>query len=401
VPAIVIGVQWLLSHYIHRKLRERELFIRFFIDFEQVEYKQIYRDHHHEASEAYKSIKSVRKIIAVFLVMTFIMGVIVLWGFKLKLSSLEIVVIFLYLTISMLMLMALNGFLDVQDILMEGTIISRQAGRKRIAITGVLLLVVSLAALPLTGRESPLPASYLVDAYNWLMEMTKREEKGPTRRAPRVRAPTRRGEQRQMRETLQALEGTEGGIDLKPIMRILGWIALSVLGVLFIAFLVAPLFRRYEGAFHPLKNLQRTLSSLAAGMKRIADSVREMLEGLKATREVDKWKKFQKKAKAPAKSRKKPEQARAKASFRERLVMGKFLRAFFKFTKWGEKKGIKFTTSLGPAEYAYLVKEKVPSTADLCDQVAHIFEEVMYSNHTVDDSRKAEYYTTIKTVTRS
>lgn len=77
------------------------------------------------------------------------------------------------------------------------------------------------------------------------------------------------------------------------------------------------------------------------------------------------------------------------------------LRAFFRFTKWGEKQGISFSFSTGPWEYAQKVADATPDLSDDCNDIAYMFEEAVYSNHSIKESRRSAFITKVRTVTKN
>ena len=86
---------------------------------------------------------------------------------------------------------------------------------------------------------------------------------------------------------------------------------------------------------------------------------------------------------------------------RERRVQGRILRAFFKFTRWGEKHGVAFRMSVGPWEYAQKIAAEAPELGEDCVDIAFMFEEMLYSNHTIKDDLRSALLGKIREVTKT
>ena len=69
LPAVFLGIQWFLSYFIHQKLREREIFLKYFAEKDGKRAREIYQAYMHEGSESLAAIKSIKKLIIALIVL--------------------------------------------------------------------------------------------------------------------------------------------------------------------------------------------------------------------------------------------------------------------------------------------------------------------------------------------
>ena len=81
LPVLLLVVEWFLSYYIHKKLRQREIFLRLFSGKSGREIRETYQNSMHEGSESMKSAMSVKKLIIVLMTLTFLVFLVMTWGF--------------------------------------------------------------------------------------------------------------------------------------------------------------------------------------------------------------------------------------------------------------------------------------------------------------------------------
>ncbi len=402
LPLLILGVEWFLCYYIHQKLRERELFLQFFTGKSPKETRETYQSFMHEGGESLNAAKSVKRLTIVLTVIGFIVFNAISLGFNLAFRGWSLIIILIFFGGNFLVVGVLNTWNEVQFNMMDGLIVHRPQRRFRLGLIVLLFLAVFLVAIPLTGSNPLLPERYIAAFFDWLQSIGRFEPPDTEIEAPDFEMETPEYETGDyLGDATRQLGQQE---NLGNITRIIGYILLGVLGIGAVVFLLAPLLKRdREGNRNIGLALRQGLDKIRQAVDRFVASINNLLEAIKNRRKSRVWDRIRARG-SGGRLQQTLERAAEKVglSRRERRINNRMLRAFFRFTKWGEKRGVPFTLSLGPAEYAEKVERESPSeVGGECLDIAGMFEEALYSNHTIEESFRSEFYDKVKRVVKT
>jgi hypothetical protein len=194
--------------------------------------------------------------------------------------------------------------------------------------------------------------------------------------------------------------GDNRGVDLSGITRIIGWTLLGLIIAGIAIFLLMPLFRGVKGGFSPKEGLKRISDGFKKAWQNFVVSFNEFVDELNKRRKTRSWNRIRSRGRGTSDSGSR-RATRSAIRRRERKISGRMLRAFFRFTRWGEKRGIAFSFATGPLEYAKKVANELPDLSDDCHDIAYIFEEAVYSNHDTKESRSSDFVSKVRTITKN
>ena len=401
VSLIVVLAQWLITLQIHNKLRDRELFLSFFQGKEQRAFQDIYATYNHEGGKAYTAMKSVRKHVFGYIVVGFIVLVLVTWAVRMPITGGAAIIVFLFFSSFFLIAALIERYLDMQRALLAGHVVTRPQARRKNAAMILIFAVAALIAFPVAGRRALLPTSYLVALGDWLAGLGTRELPPPAAPRPDLGTqPPAEDPFGRMSDIREMLGDRGNGTD---IARYVGYALLGLLGAGFLAFLLLPLFRMKASGNDIRRALRRSMRSLAHGIRstwlalvvalRRAVSHGKHLGGVIAKRRGATGDATPGRSGAAAR--------RAEMSRQERKIHGRVLKAFMKFTRWARRHEVVFDPSIGPREFSELVGDRVPARMDECLEIAEIFEEIVFSNHDINDELQNRYHDKVARVVRS
>ena len=399
LPTVFLGVQWFLSYFIHQRLREREMFLRFFVDKDPKRTREIYNSYMHEGSASLKAIGAIKRLVVTLMGIAFVGFVLTSWILRIQYTGFALFMILSLFVVFALIIATLNIWHEAQYIMMDGHIVPRNQRRSRLVVAVLLLIVALLLVIPFTGSDSYLPESYLASFFKWLENVGRFDP--PDREAD---APEFKFDSPDLRvdNYLGDFEGGESNaIDLSGVTRIIGWTVLGFLIAGVLIFLLLPLFRGVRGGFSPREGFKRIGAAFRRTLDSFTESVHAFLEELNKRRKSRGWDKIKTQGKTARQEAVARRAERTALRRRERKVSGRMLRAFFRFTRWGEKRGVSFTFAVAPLEYARKVATEAPEHSDECHEIAEIFEEAVYSNHDLDESRRSAFISKIRTITKS
>lgn len=402
LPMLILAVEWFMCYYVHQKLRERELFLKFFEGKPDKEVREIYDSYMHEGGESLKAIKSLKRFVIVLTVIGFLMLNVMTWGYRFNFRGMNLLIILIFFGGNLLIASVLNTWGEVQFIMMDGLLVSKGQRRFRVAVIVLLFIVVFVLAIPATGSRPLLPESYIAAFFEWLQNVGRFDPPDTEIEPPELQF----GEQDyDTGDYLGNATASLGDQDrtLANITRIIGYVLLVALGIGAILFLVIPLFRRGADGAGGIKSAFKQLSdNIRRAIEQMKSSFSQMLETIRNRRKSRIWKKKRDRG-GQGWLQQTIERAsgRMGLSRKERRVNNKVLKAFFRFTKWGEKRGVPFQTTMGAWEYAIKLEEQIPELAAECNEVAGMFEEVMYSNHDIQESFRSAFYDKIKDVVKT
>jgi hypothetical protein len=400
IPLAVVCGQWLLSYYIHQKLREREIFLSFFSGKKEKDLKETYQTFIHEGGDVIKNLKSIRKLIIAGMFVNFVIIVLVAWAARIPFTAGNIFLVILYYVVQLFFLSALNGFLETQVILSEGYLVNRNLKRKKNTTMIILLILVMLIMIPITGKHQILPESYLNYFFQWLQSLGRTEMERGDLKPPEMNFEDMNYEiPNYLGDATRTLGARREGTDIAQLIIIL---FVSLVGIGFLAFLLIPLFRKREGKKSALlEMIKSSIQSLRSGFKSVVDSIKEFFEKLKHKRELKAWSRIKKQGKEALEKVTTRAEQRRQVSKRDRQLQGKVLKAFFRYTKWARKYGLNFRYSFAPLEFSSMIGEKEPELKPDCLEVGKMFERIMYSGHDIKGDYRDAYFDKIKTVTKN
>jgi hypothetical protein len=401
ISLILVGTQWFFSYYIHQKLRDREIFLKFFEGKEQRNFQEVYAAHNHEGGEAIKALTSVRKLLFGYIAVAFVFFVVMSWGFQVNFRPIDNVLIFLLFGGFFLIASMLDRYMDMQRVLASGHVVDRTQARKKQSTMILVFAVVAVVAIPVAGSRPLLPQSYLSSVLEWLGQLGTREQTVETRKPPDIGETGPSVEMPDFVGPAQSFLGERGGES--QIGPIIGWIILVLLGVGFLVFLIQPLLKmRREGltigtAFK--KRFASLLQGMRNGWRSFTEALARFLREGRKVRGV--FKKIREQAQAVVRAREDAATRRASGTKRDRRVHNRVLRSFMRFTKWAKRHEVTFHASIAPREFSEMVAAKVPERRSDCLEIASLFEEIVYSHHEIEGSLQNRYHEKVAAVVKS
>jgi hypothetical protein len=343
-PLVVIIFMWSFSYYVHQKLRNRELFLSMLIGVEEKDLAKTFREFHFEAGQSIDGIKSIRRLIIGFQIIIFVL-VLVVSSMNARLSAGTTALILIHFAFGMIFFFSLNGFLQSQDLFGAGFQVSKEIQSRRFRFTMLVLVIGGLILVPIVREEPPLPASILASIMAWLEEKLTLPE-----------------------------------IDL---------------AAAFLYVIIAPLFRKRGTKVHPLKAFSKWIAtfwdSILSAIRNMGNSFKDFQKRGKIRRKIREDLIKERKAEAG-------EEKGRRAGFFRRLTQAKNIKAFLRLIRWGEKRGAKFQTYLGPKEYTETLGNIVPAIQETLVEIADLFEEQLFSHHEIDEEKNSKYFSNIRLV---
>ncbi len=402
LPMLFLAAEWFMCYYIHGKLRERELFLKFFAGKPEPEAREIYNSYMHEGGESLNAIKSLKRFLVALLVIGFLMLNVMSWGFRFSFRGMSLFIILVFFGGYLLILSVLSTWAESQFILMDGLVVSRSQRRFRFALIILILAVLLVFAVPMTGSRPMLPESYITAFFEWLQSIGQFEPPEVEIEPPDIT----RGEQNY--DTGDYLGRAASGLGeendtLANITRMIGYILLVALSIGAITFLLLPILRRGGGGANLKEALARAVDAIRRSIARTRAAFARLLETIQTRRRARAWKRMRTRRDGAGRLQQTLERAAARMGLtrRERKINNKVLRAFFRFTRWGEKRGVPFQRTMGAWEYAAKLESVAPTVGADCVELAEMFEEVLYSNHKIEEAFRSAFYDKVKQVTRA
>ena len=412
LPTLLLGGQWFLSLYLHRLLGKRERFLKFFEDKETEESVKIYRAHVHEGSQSFKALESAKRLMITLASIGFLACLVARRGSGIQFSVLSSVIVLLFFLSFTLVIATLNRRQSEQLLMADGCVVRRNQKRFRMIAAVSLILSAFLIAVPLAGSRPPLSRSYLGFFLGWLERLGGIEFENRLSEPPvfSLKAIGNRIDAYLNAVNAQRPESSER---FTGIGRVAGWTILGGIGAAAALFLMMPLFRGGTGKvsargvfcriagviLNACKVIGAALGRLAwldrlAWLRRLASPGR-LMEERKSRRNKERWRRLGASVTSAAGG------PATHLPAKTRIHRGKMRKAFFKFAKWGQRRGVDFSYNSGPLEYALKVSAAVPDRAEECREIASRFEEAMYSNHEMKDDCSALFSRSVNKMTRN
>jgi hypothetical protein len=388
---LLIATQWLFSAAIYRALDRRALFRESVERWGHGDPAAAYRSFADEAGEALAAVRRIRRIVRFFAVWSIAMLILVEWILRRPFPVWEEVLLGAALLVELAVMKPLGAWEEEQTLMGEG--IRMNESERLVGNASALLLAVPCLALAVLLGLAPalLPDSLIAAFFHWLASLFNHPVRavGPPPPPPAAPAfPTRP-------EILQKLAGgppPAPSLLLQEILRFIGRALLVLLGLATLWFLIHPLIRGRRGAgrtpFDLIASIPRRLrlllSALLEWMRSLGAAVRASgdVEGVKGLRAMIARVGRARGRRAPAPS----------ASAR------RFVRSFFRLVRWAEGKGVPFSGSFGPLEYARLICAHIPEAGPAAEGVALLFERNQYSGVPLSGQALSAYYEGIRTV---
>lgn len=396
---ILVGAQWFLSYYIHQRLRERELFLGFFREKEPKEYRDVYNAHNHEGGESVKAMQSVRKLLIAMVAINFLLFAIMTWGFQIRMRAIDSIIVYVFFGLMLLMLAALNHFIETQLILSEGLLITFDQKRRKNSVMLIFFVLAAVVAVGLAGQESLLPQRYLASFLDWLRNLGRREVEITDQAPPEFQTQQFEEEIPDYLGPAKRLVGEQR--EQLDFAKYIGWALLGLLGVGFLAFLIMPFIRKKETGFNLIDLLKRNWQAFVNGVKNAIESLRASLREMRRRRGTGLFSRIRDQVQAAVERREEAGSRRRQLSRREQRLHSRVLRSFMRFARWARRYDVSFNTSIAPKEFSELVAEKAPEQRDACIEIAQMFEEIMYSHHELENRYHDQYHDRVKEIVKT
>jgi hypothetical protein len=390
----VVSIQWFLSYFIHSRYQKLELLFRSARGKQISEYKNVIRDFGSDISEIIGGLKGIRKILIALTILSalsvFTASVVYETGLPVNLSALMIFYFFFVL------LLILNIHSIIEDIKLwsEEGIRTTQTRKPRFLQAALIVVVSAVITLPLLTKTPFLPGMYLEKVYDWIQAQTELEDRippGGPRKIELEAQETRVGAERSIVSGAGRSTDDSAAGDIVRIIIVIVAVGIPVL--ILVIMLIKPLFKRDNLSFNLLKEVKEWFFHLFIDIKNGINKLGSIFKGrVKGQNPYSRIRKlFESK-----KEIRKTTQKRRGPAFLRRIGLSKELKAFLKIIKWGEKRGIKFRSSLGPAEYTGMIAQQVPEAEAALERIALLLETFLFSNEGLSEELSSEYHRSIE-----
>jgi hypothetical protein len=189
---------------------------------------------------------------------------------------------------------------------------------------------------------------------------------------------------------------------LANVVRIIGWSLLIAAGIGAAVFLFLPFFRGARGKISVGETFRKLWLSIVTNINNTLSTIRDAIQKIKDRRRMRAWKRVGSKGRTSA-IQETLERAAARLGLtrKEKRTHGKLLRTFFRFTRWGEKHGVPFRTTMGAWEYALKFNTESAELRKECIDIAAMFEEAMYSHHDIQEHFKNTFADKVKNIIKT
>ena len=243
-------------------------------------------------------------------------------------------------------------------------------------------------ALIVMGKSSPLPARWILLFFDWLSSLIPRREGQALEPPPPPKAPPPQGDP--FKDMLSGLD-SEPAIDLSWLWPIMNRLAIVAGVVLLILFLVSPLrTKEFWVALSRRFSLQRLILKL-----------KEFLAYLRPKKGVedevvdiggDDLSEVRRRLQTIADRRKDPKRQRQ---------LGRMVKTYLRFLRWGTAKTFAYTTTTAPLEYGHRLAAAFPELAPEITAVSKIFEEALYANYPLSAESIRSFEAQVRKVERT
>jgi len=254
-----------------------------------------------------------------------------------------------------------------------------------------VMIVLSFA---LSRNESILPIEAIGDFFRWFASLFERDvdlELEP----PRVEETPQQQLPPEMMELLEQTEDRQPPLWLRIIARLLERLAIGALivggVVLLFGPLFSPAFRKALKEFRPRPFLQELLRNLRRRMRIIGRLIRSGFWRRRRRPEDE--------TEEHAEANEAWRERQWKPGIRKQRQMDRVVRVFVDVTRWGEKRGLRYTRNQAATEYLRAVAVLRPERYTDAHAVADTFCEARFSRHLLTRAQMREYVVAAKRIT--
>ena len=395
---ILVSSQWLFTSAVYRSFRIRSAFLAAITRQGEEHLAEAYRDFADEAGDAAAALRRLRRMVAFFAVWNILLALIVEWILRVRLGWGEELFLALTLLLYLIVLKLLRDRAFEQSLLADG-ILLHDAERLIADAGAIILMAVSLVASILFALLPPaLPESLIGALLAWIGGLFRGSPHAMAAPPPPPQLQPNFAPPEALRRLGTAMPSHPSQF-LADLLRVLGWCLLGALIAAVIWLLVAPLFRARPPKGRLLSRLAQSLSrAVRGGLAGLAAWIRGIVSAMHSVGDV-RW--------GEGRMRAIVERASSERSGRtghQGLGAGsthRFLRAFLKVIRWGERRGVAWSPSDGPLEYVRMVGSRTPESLPLLVDVALLYERQLYSPRPLPPEAVSEYYQKIRGVLRN
>jgi hypothetical protein len=393
-PLAVVSVQWFSSYFIHSRFQQFELLLRALVGKETAEYGKVVRDFGTDASDIMAGLRSLAKTLTGMVILAFItyftVTVASADGASFGVSTLFVVYVFLCL----LLILNIYGILDDIKSWSDEAVRASHARARRFGQTFAVVIFAGMLAIPLVRSEPVLPSTYLEKGYEWLRSLTELEDRQPAGGPRRIRAEAQQTEAGAARSMVSgARRGDKDSAAGDIVRTVIIVVAVVIPAAILLLALIKPLLSGDRLDFRLWPSIKQWFADRYADLKRAVAALRNALR--RRPRRGGRYSRIrsilQSKSGDGEVGRK-----RSGPAFLRRMGLPKELKAFLRVIKWGEKQGVGFRATLGPAEYADMVVKKAPEAGENLRRAALLLEVYLFSAEGLSEELASQYYENIE-----
>ncbi|MBN2509340.1 MAG: DUF4129 domain-containing protein [Spirochaetales bacterium] len=382
-------LQWSLSFTLQNNFRRREVFLGIIRRKEGEPLKEALRNAGAFTREINVNLSFNRSICTMFIAGDFFL-LFMVHLMRMSLHWYTVVAAALSVCLCIAGIASVNMFMNDLFIYSAGINIRPYFQQRRIVASLVWLVFIAAAAALVSSEVSLLPGDIFTRFFDWLTGLFPK----PRRIDPRLLPPPSMNGpdlQRQFQE-LNNLGGA--GSDLAWLFMLIERIILVSLLLALAFFLIAPLLRgegrSFFRTYNPVRVFVHVFGRMAAFLKHL---LTQILLGFKRPAEmVDK-----KKTRTDKYGFVIPGN---RAGVIKRFERSRVIRLYIKLTVWGRRKGLPWRSD-GPQEYTLRLSKAFPGLAEELDVVSSIFEEVVFSSHSVGEKNIGRYRDAVRHILKT
>ncbi len=401
-PLVLIFIEWLLCFVIHRDLKRRELFLQLIDGKSSKDLVNSVRDLFKEAGDSKDGRKKVRRVIIIFQAIIIVLLLAVYITFE-QIKPVWVFLGALHSLLTFLGIINLNHADHEEELLGAGLHMDKKLRSRRNGATFFFLVLSFCVVFPLTSDNSVFSAQAIADFLARVNDMMNLRQLKVEDTQEMVFSQTE--EEQQMDYAAQQVSGKiEGRGVLADIVKIVGIVLLVLVGILFIYFLIKPLFSRDKSE---RKTLSSYLGRVMQGLKKMRsgfkDSLSSFIRWIKRQRVNIKntTRTFVEKVQETRDAAREARRMRAEQrSEQKRVLSNDFVKEYCKLIRWAERNGREFRKSAGPLRFLDHMAELFPDNKEDLHRAGSLFEEAIYSGRTIEDGILREFSDLVKKINK-
>jgi hypothetical protein len=398
MPVIAATVAWLIAYVFHDRLRGRESLLQAYHGKNGAVLRRAVLERQHDMALTVGHLRKARGLMAGLFALQVVLLLLAHLDF-LETSAIRegggaFVMLIFYGVSAIATIGNLNTFIQEYAANGEGLPVPLRFHRRRSLAAAALIVLVIILSFALSRNESILPIEAIGDFFRWFASLFERDvefapEPPPPQQTPQQPIPP------EMLELLEQGEDQRPPLWLRILARLLERLALGALivggAVLLFGPLFSPAFRKALKEFRPRPFLQELLRNLRRRMRIIGRLIRSGF-WRRRRRPEDETEEQTEANEAWRESQWKP-------GLRKRRQMDRVVQVFVDVTRWGEKRGLRYTRNQAATEYLRAVAVLRPERYADAHAVADTFCEARFSRHLLTRVQMREYVVAAKRIT--